>query len=78
MSQQTTTTNVIREVIDHASRNRPFVVVRARDDDEGNELVEICQGTDVVWMSIAHANAVAVALNELLDELEPAAEDGTD
>lgn len=77
MSHATTTTNVIREVIDHASDARPLVVVRARDDDDGNELVEICQGTDRVWMSIDHATAVAVALNELLDELEPADQEGT-
>ena len=69
-----TTTNVIREVIDNRSEARPLVVVRTRDDDEGRAIVEISQGTDVVWMSIAHANAVAVALNELLDELEPAGE----
>lgn len=70
----TCTTQVIRVVTDHEPDADCRVEVRADHDDDGRLRVVIEQGPDIIRMSVDHAVSVAVALNELLDEIAPGPE----
>lgn len=67
----TCTTDVIRVVTDHEPDADCRVEVRADHDDDGRLRVVIEQGQDIIRMSVGHAVSVAVAFNELLDEIAP-------